>query len=370
MLASALTAWAVAAAPAAAQQQEDATGESCVLVESKPANSTITVRGSIATSAAAPATFCALELDLEYMLTAWTPGYERRSIKFRVKQFGEPVDFNGRRLGSISRSMVLPGWGQKSLGEGTRAIIEHTTFVVVGGFKILQSYRWYKDQRDKYDFYTEIGLNATEQQIIEEASERAHKAAMDANVYRENTILTAAVTGWAYLDNLFEVYLLAAPPRRTKLGGSNFSVQIPKRTKLRAFYRSLFFPGMGQKYNGSIFRAVFYKSTFYILAFFTLDAKMRYDLAVVDYNLAREDFKNADSVQEMDEAKADVLVKYKGVEDREDTMYVFAISTGAVWLVNVIDAWVSGGKEEATNRFGVETGLSSSSVRTGLVFRF
>jgi hypothetical protein len=371
LLLAAGTLTAVAAVPSEAQPPGES-GESgnCMLVESKPVNATITVRASIATSAAAPATFCALQTGVEYMLTAWTPGYERRSIKFRIKEFGEPVDFDGRRMGSISRSMVLPGWGQKSLGAGSIAILEHTTFVVVGGFKILQAYNWYRDARDDYDFYVEVAENANEQEIIEEANARAQKAAMDANAYRENTILTAAATGWAYLDNLFETYLMAAPPRRTKLGGSNFKVEIPRRSKLRSFYRSLFFPGMGQKYNGNIFSAVFYKTSFYILAFFTLDAKMRYDLAVVNYNLARDAFRHADNVEDMEAARETSLVLYDGVKNRQNEMYTFAIATGAIRLINVIDAYAFGGKEVATNRFDVQTGMSSTSFRTSVVFRF
>ena len=118
---------------------------------------------------------------------------------------------------------------------------------------------------------------------------------------------------------------------------------------------------------------IFFQTGFVVLSYFALDAKMHYDLSTGEYQVAYDRYEEAKisgSVQEIAAAQADARAKFDIKEDNRTDMYTYAISAGALWFLNVLDAVVFGGAGEEPDRFEFDTSLRSSTVRTGLRFNF
>lgn len=344
--------------------------QQCMRIESVPERSSLTVRGQIGVSGVAPATFCQLEPGRKYLLTASRLNFERRSLRFSFAEFGATPSFGGVRAGTVARSVVLPGWGQYTMGQGGRAA-QTFTFLAAAGFKVWQAYSDYSDAKDKHEYYANLAEESSQQAVVEKNGAIAVKAAKDANELRIHTLMTAGLAGWIYAGNLLESFLLASPPKAVSTDGTyGFTVEIPRRSRARAGFRSFFVPGLGQQYNGSPEKGFLYQSTFLVLAFYALDAKMRYDLARVDYQLAYSRYESAESVAEMEAARVEAREKFLAKDSRRETMYALAASAGAVWLINVVDAVASGSAEKSSDRFELGTSYESETLRTGLRVSF
>jgi hypothetical protein len=329
---------AVSAVPAAAQP--------CLKVDCEPKPSTITVRSQFVMSQTAPGDFCNLQ-----------PGRQ-------------PADFSSIWPGMVGRSAILPGWGQKSMGQGSRSL-ETWVLLITDGFKVWQVYQDYSHTKNQYDNMKALTEASETQQEAEDRAMLTNKLAEDTNAYRESLILTAAVGGWIYLHNVVETYLLSAAPKVTRAEGSDFKVTTPKKSASRAALRSLFFPGLGQRYAGHGGRGFLFRSGVFVLALFTIDAKLRYDLAVADKNYTVTQFNDAQSVSEREAMIPEMLTRQKSVEDRKDRTIAFAVATGCLWLANVFEAWGSGGGETGyTDRFETSMTYRNSTFYQEVRFRF
>jgi hypothetical protein len=353
---------AVSAVPALAQR--------CVRVDTDPESATVTIENGSVVSQSTPANFCDLQPGQSYKATVFRSGFETRTLKFSFSGYGQPVSFSGIWPGVLARSVVLPGWGQKHMGQGFGTWVTWT-LLIADGFKAWQAYDDYSHAKTRYDNMSVLAQISQTQEQIDERTRQANKLSDDANAYRESLILTASIGGWVYLHNLVETYLLAAPPKATRLEASDFRLKTPRKSAKRAVLRSFFFPGLGQQYAGHGGRAFLFRSGVFVLALFTVDAKLRYDLALSDRNAAVERYNSAPSVPEREALLPEVLIQEKSVEDRKDTLLAFAIATGSLWLANVFEAWGSGGGgREHSDRFEMSTTYRNATVYQEVRLRF
>jgi hypothetical protein len=347
-----------------------AAGQQCIRVESEPPSATLAVRNGTSISKGSPADFCTLQPGFQYGLTVSRKGYEKRTLKFHFSDFGQPPKFSGVWQWMVFRSVVLPGWGQASMGYKARTF-ETAALLITDGFKVYQVWKHYDRTNTRYNAAVVLAETAESQEELERWTAVAHKLARDTNAYRKSVWLTAGLGAWVYLRNVLETYLLSAPPKATRLEGSDFKVAIPRRTTTRAVMRSLFFPGLGQQYAGHGGRAFIFHTGVFVLSLFTIDAKLRYDLAQVNYDLAIEAYNKANSVDEKQALVLDIALLKDGVEKRKDEMYAFAASTGLLWLTNVLEALASGGGGDVRDdRFEITSSYYDSTVRSGVLIRF
>jgi len=341
----------------------------CVRIEAEPPGATIVLRHQAGVSASAPASFCALEPGREYKLTVMRPDFEVRTLKFSFPEYGKPTQFSGIRIGTLVQSMVLPGWGQKSLGESARTF-ETIAVLTAGGFKIAQAYSDYDAARDKREALAQAVIDADTEEMLEALSAEAERTGKVANAHRDNTLRTVALTGYEYLQNLVETFLLAAPPKAERLEGSNFKVTTPGKSRSRAAVQSMFFPGMGQRYVGNGGRGFLFRAGFMVVALYWIDAMFQYDIAKIDYDLAYQEFQSATSVEEREAARVVANAQHEIVADREHDAYEFAVAAGALWLAGVIDAVATGGTGNETGRVEFDSSYRAGMVRAGLRVTF
>jgi len=181
--------------------------------------------------------------------------------------------------------------------------------------------------------------------------------------------MTAGLGGWVYLHNIVETYLLSVPLKADLLDGTNLEVQTPRCSTKRAVLRSLFFPGLGQRYAGNTARGFIFRTGVFVMALFTLDEKLQLDLAEIDYKTAEALFDGA-SVDDKKALLNDLTAKKTEVNDCEDRLNTMAIATGALWALNIIDAIISRGGNIENGRMEFETSVLSSTVRSGICIKF
>jgi hypothetical protein len=349
-------------APAGAQR--------CVKIDSDPPQSTITMKNGSLVSQTTPANYCDLQPGYDYKLTVFRQGFEKRFLKFSFSDYGEAPDLSSLWPGMVGRSAILPGWGQQAMGELPRTL-ETWALLIPEGFKLWQAYDDYTNSKSWYDNIKVLVAVSETQQELEERTMQAYKLAQDTNAYRDNLIFTAGLGGWIYLHNVVESYLLSASAGVERLDSPDFKVRTPRKSAARAVLRSLFFPGLGQRYAGHGGRGFVFRAGVYVLALFTLDAKLRYDLAVVDRDVATMRYNEAGSVPEREALLPEVLRQQESVEKRKDSLTAFVVATGCLWLANVFEAWGSGGGgPRHSDRFEMSTTYRNSTLYQEIRFSF
>ncbi|MGD8413374.1 MAG: hypothetical protein PVF33_04040, partial [Candidatus Latescibacterota bacterium] len=299
------------AGPAAAQR--------CLKIESDPSPATVTVKKDFVMSQTSPGNYCGLQPGVTYRLSVLRRGYETRYLNFSFPDYGQPADFSRVWPGMVGRSVVLPGWGQKAMGQGSRSL-ETWIFLIADGFKTWQVYDDYRAANRNYKNMLALTEASETQQQAEDRAMLTNKLAEDNNAYRESLILTGALGGWTYLHNVFETYLISASPGTERTEATDFKVSTPRRSGARAALRSFFFPGLGQRYAGHGGRGFLFRTGVFVLALFTIDAKLRYDLAVSDQNYTLTQFNAAESVEEREAMLPGLYSGQVSVEDRKDRL--------------------------------------------------
>jgi len=345
--------------------------QDCLRVESDPPLSTITVGAATLTSTIAPGTYCTLQRGLTYTLTTSSPNHETRTIKFSLSESDGTPSFSGNWLQYMSSSAVLPGWGQASMGHPGRSG-EAFFSVFIGGLKTWQSWGWYDRAKRDYEFYQLALDQATTVPEQEQFRDQAEIARAGAEAHQEHLWYTLGFTAYWYLGNLWETLLLSAPAKTTKLDNGAVLIKIPRRSKKRAALQSLFYPGMGQKYNGDNGKGFLYQTSFFICGFYVLDRRLQYQLRDAEYQLSYQKFQDADTASEKADLRVQTAVLWDSREEKRKSMYKFAIVGSAVWLISLIDATVFGGATELPNKFEPDTSLdvSADGFRSTMTWRF
>lgn len=343
-----------------------ARADECVRIDTTPKFSTLSLRGDNISTTEAPGLYCTLEPDRTYRLSVSYPNHETRYLKLGFKRLGEPPRLSGVRLSHLARSVILPGWGQADLGYKPRAVMAFSS-VAFAAVKFSQSYRHYKNERDLHDYYlTLIDGGNTDA----ETARRADQSAENLDAQEEHMIATAAAGGYLYLWNLVESVLLATPPGKRTTGEGAVVLEIPQRSKARAAIRSMFFPGLGQKYYGSESRGVLYQILFMTGVYGTLDAKVRYDLRDITY---RSDLDYAEANPGDVDAQELAKISRESLDDARQRLKIWGAATAGMWALAVIDAIArgdSGGSRVKPGRLEMTSGYQGGVMRTGLSVRF
>lgn len=340
--------------------------DDCVKIETTPQFSTLSLFGDLVSSTEAPGLYCTLEPGRTYRMTVSYPNHERRSLKLRFNGLGESPTLSGMRLSHLARSMILPGWGQDDMGYRPRAVMAFTS-VATGALKASQAYGHYKNEQDLHNFYLTV---LAEDNTDTETAARAEHSRRNVEAHEEHLMFTAGVGGYLYFWNLVEAVLLSTPPGKKTTDSGAIILEIPGRSKARAAIRSFFFPGLGQKYYGGDSRGVLYQVLFVTGVYGTLDAKMRYDLREIAYDLDKSAAAKDPSNTELQ------LAAEISRESRDDTrkqLEIWGVTTAGIWAISLIDAIVrgdSGGSAVKPGRLQMTSDYRGGVMRAGLGFHF
>jgi hypothetical protein len=236
---------------------------------------------------------------------------------------------------------------------------------------MVRSYLDYDDARDQTARLLAAADLAQTVPEVEALRARALASDLEADAQRNAFAATTLLAGWVYAGNVVEAFLIAAPPAVRSVQGSTAVVETPRKSSKRAFWRSLFFPGVGQNYLGHNFRSFLFQAGFLASAAYAIDANLDYDRADNRYKIALLDVQEAQTVPERDAALVRLGAASDDRSDNETRRDVMLIIAGSVWLLNVIDAAFSETPQEPTRTsIGFETSYRHSTLRTGLRLKF
>jgi len=346
---------AVVAGPSAAQD--------CVRLDTDPPRATLTLKLTSFESKVAPATYCSLQPGVTYRLTISNKNYETRTLKLVVLADGS-ARYKGVRTSHLLRSLILPGWGQASMGQVGRTIMTVTNLLATG----VSTWRRYEDwnneetNRDLYVHLLDIAQSPSVQQTLEE---RAELAARNADAYEEAFLVSAAWTGWWYLANLFDTGYLASPPKVMKGDDGVTTLRTPHRSKSRAVMQSVLWPGMGQLYKGKVTRGVLFQWGTIISGLIAIDKKLLYDLREIDYEMTLAAADTASDATEEALLLTLAEIKKSDVDKLENQFYIWAGTTVGLWLINIIDAALGGNAPDYPGRFETDLSWRSGTLYTG-----
>jgi hypothetical protein len=315
-------------------------------------------------------TYCDAVPGKKYLLNIYSHGYEDRTLRFSLSEDGQKLNLKANRTPYVLRSVVIPGsglWAQGRRGRGTWVF----TMNAMAAYGLVRSYVEYDDARDQAArLSTAAGLASTVPEA-EKLRSDALAADLEADAQQNHFIGTAMLAGWVYAGNIAEAFLSASAPKVRSVQGTTAVVETPRVSSQRAFWRSLFVPGLGQNYLGNNFRSFLFQAGFIVGATLTIDANLDYDRADNRYKLALIGLEEAQTVPEIEEAAGQVGFASDDRRDNQTKRDVMLVITGSIWLLNVIDAAFSETPQEPKRTsFGFESSYRRSTIWTGLSLKF
>lgn len=197
-------------APLFTSAQEITSGD--VTVRSTPEGAQVTLSGDVVVSGVTPVQFNH-PLIGQYKLIVKKRGYESYSTRVVLdptKQMEIAVRLSQKtRLKALSRSLLIPGWGQKYSDQKTKGYLFGALalgsvvayFIADADFD--DKYDLFQKKLDQYDSVSTSG-NIQELRLLKQELDRAQDKAYDAESIRRVTIgAVVAVWGISLLDALF-----------------------------------------------------------------------------------------------------------------------------------------------------------------------
>jgi TM2 domain-containing membrane protein YozV len=342
--------------------------EECLKVESKPRQATIRVKGLKLSSSVAPATFCQLIPTSTYKLGIEKTGYETRWAKLTIDPSRGKASVSGNRMTHMLKSSLLPGYGQISNGNTGRGV---TSFFAVAGLGIWAaiSYADYYDRKDDAERSSTLAALARTLEVKKEFEMKYWWDSRAANASRDRALYSLALTAHAYLSNLVETCLLSMPPNKISSSDMSLTLGTPKKSMLRTVSRSVFFPGMGQKYLGHHFKGVTYQVLFLVTAITAVELNQNYDIATLRYEQAVRQLADASTDAERNIAALGVKRTWDDRRDKEKKRNAFYGACAAVYVLNIFDA-VFTQSVHSKSTFKLTSSYGVSGARAGLTLRF
>ena len=119
---------------------------------------------------------------------------------------------------------------------------------------------------------------------------------------------------------------------------TRIEINLTKKSKDKAFTRSLFFPGWGQSYKENTGRGWLYRLAFLGSAAGAYYFTDQYNKTVKGYNAIRQQYESAVDYNQVLSLGDQMESQYKKVEDNEKYRNYFYMATAGIWLINVLDA--------------------------------
>lgn len=121
---------------------------------------------------------------------------------------------------------------------------------------------------------------------------------------------------------------------------NQIEIRLTSKTRFKAFVRSFFIPGWGQRYSGNTTRGTLIMSASVVSAASIIVTDRIYSTKSKEYDVALADFNNASSIDEKNRLKLILNSKQRDAYDAETNRNA-AIAIGiAGWAFNILDALV------------------------------
>ena len=124
--------------------------------------------------------------------------------------------------------------------------------------------------------------------------------------------------------------------------------KLPAKTKMGAMVRSLLFPGLGQFYANQRIWGYGWIAAEVVAGGLIVMNYSNYKTANEDYNYYQTSYSNATDPALIAQYKAQSQTSHENIESAMDDMKTMGSIAGAVWIANVVHAYMVGPKSEVT----------------------
>ena len=124
--------------------------------------------------------------------------------------------------------------------------------------------------------------------------------------------------------------------------------KLPAKTKMGAMVRSLLFPGLGQFYADQRMWGYGWIAAEVVAGGLIVMNYSNYKTANEDYNYYQTSYSNATDPALIAQYKAQSQTSHENIESAMDDMKTMGSIAGAVWIANVVHAYMVGPKSEVT----------------------
>lgn len=195
----------------------------------------------------------------DFWLDAHGPGVElqRGRVRFSLDETGSRVfSYGGVPFRqNLTRSVVFPGLSQFR----TRQRAKGTLLATLGATGIgltLWAQNDYRSAEDEAASLSDRIAAETDPATVASLSESLRAASADAIRYRDRRNLALRATGVVWGVNLIDALVFTPRFQVQDVDQTSLTLSLRTRTRGRALFRSLVFPGLGQAYNGDHGKAI------------------------------------------------------------------------------------------------------------------
>ena len=160
-----------------------------------------------------------------------------------------------------------------------------------------------------------------------------------------------------FVDKSFSVELAANKKK-------SINAFLEKKITSAALLRSFVMPGWGQAYQEKGGRSWIYGIAYLGSGIGSYLYTNKYNTAIAEYNDIRADYHKAVDVNEINSLRNQMDAKYADINSAEKTRNIFYATTGAIWLVNMLDVLMM------PPGWGKSGQISARSVKDGMVIGF
>ncbi len=121
---------------------------------------------------------------------------------------------------------------------------------------------------------------------------------------------------------------------------AQLDIKLKPKTRTKALFRSLIFPGWGQKYNNQSTKSTLFSIATIGSAVGYVLIKSDYDDKLDIYNQRKSLFNQADQWSDLAGLEASMWEAQKEANDAEDKLNVVMIAVAGVYIYNILDAFL------------------------------
>jgi len=121
---------------------------------------------------------------------------------------------------------------------------------------------------------------------------------------------------------------------------SQLDIELVPKTRTKAFFRSLIFPGWGQRYYGNNTKATFFTLGTVASLVTYVFVKDDYDSKVDDYNDRKAAFNDANQWSELPRLQSALYDAQKRADDAEEIVNIVTAVTVGIYALNLLDSFL------------------------------
>ncbi len=314
-----------------------ASGSGERLLDTYPPRAYVSIEGPISVRGRAPLSITNLPAG-EYTVVAGGDGLAQGRSRLLLSDQGVSADGGA----GVTSLLYPPGWRQLR-DERWRGL----TFLgasVVSGVRGAQAHADVRDADDDLDRAMRAYRRAATESAILDAREAVTEAASSKEDHEEVRRLWGIYLGATWAAAALEGGVFSPRARLISRDGGEYQLAIPRADRTRLVSMSLLVPGSGQRYAGRYERGTLFTFAVAFLAAQAIESHDDFLAARRRQSAAQTRYDRAASPQEVSTALAELERTADDVDDEQLKRGVFVGAAIAVHALNVIDAFIIGGR--------------------------